>query len=92
MVREFILGNNQTGLVTEVNGQASVVGGEDSSLYVNGILRGEDGIFTGSGTTQGVYTYPTATIEAWNSFTATAFATASPTATNVVSARFRIPV
>lgn len=90
MIREFVLGNNQTGLVTEVNGVVSVVGGEDNSLYVNGILPGQEGIFFGNGTIQGEYTYPSATIEAWKSYSATAFATATPTAASKVSARFRI--
>lgn len=81
MVREFIVGNNQTGLVTNVNGQVSVVGGEDETIYANGILPGQEGIFIGNAKTQELFTYPTATIEAWKSFTATAFATPAPTAT-----------
>lgn len=92
MLREFILGSNQTGLVIEVDGQVSVVGGEDDLVYANGILPGADGIFIGAGTTQGVYTYPTATIEAWKSFSASVHASATPSPTSVkVSARFRVP-
>ena len=90
LLREFILGNNQTGLVTETNGVVSVVGGEDPTLYENGILPGADGIFIGAGTTQGVYTYPTATIEAWKSFSASIHATTTPTPTAKNSARFGI--
>ncbi|TCD69154.1 hypothetical protein EIP91_008631 [Steccherinum ochraceum] len=79
MLREFILGSNQTGLVTNSSGSVSVVGGESTSLYANGILPGQDGVFAGSGTTQSTFTYPTASIQAWASFTATAIPTAPPT-------------
>ena len=52
----------------------SVVGGESSSLYVNGILPGQSSIFVGAGSTQSAVTYPSQTIEAWAKFSATAIA------------------
>ncbi|KAI0352156.1 alpha/beta-hydrolase [Trametes cingulata] len=73
LVREFIIGNNQTGLVTNSSGTVSVVGGESTSLAVDAI-SGQLGIYVGSGTTQSTYTYPSATIAAWNNFIATATA------------------
>lgn len=79
-LREFVLGNNQTGLVTNSSGSVSVVGGESTTLFANDILPGQDGIFVGSGTTQSTYTYPSATIAAWQSFTGTAIPT-TPTTT-----------
>jgi len=75
MLREFILGSNQTGLVTNSSGSISVVGGESTTLYANGILPGQDGIFVGSSQTQSTFTYPSATIAAWSSFAATAIPT-----------------
>ncbi|EKM50681.1 uncharacterized protein PHACADRAFT_264079 [Phanerochaete carnosa HHB-10118-sp] len=71
-LREFVLGNNQTGLVTNSSGGTgvSVVGGEVASL-AGSVHPGQLGIYVGSGTTQSTYTYPSATIAAWNSFFAT---------------------
>lgn len=80
-LREFVLGNNQTGLVTNSSGNASVVGGENATL-AGTVLPGQLGIFVGSGTTQSTYTYPSATIAAWDSFFASVTSTsASPTKT-----------
>ncbi|KAI0629365.1 alpha/beta-hydrolase [Trametes polyzona] len=73
LLREFILGNNQTGLVTNSSGTVSVLGGESSALAVDA-LPGQLGIYVGSGTTQSTYTYPSATIAAWSSYIATATA------------------
>jgi hypothetical protein len=70
LLREFILGSNQTGLVTNTSGTVSVVGGESLTLAA-GVLPGGE-IFYGSGTTQSSYTAPSATVAAWNSFIATA--------------------
>ncbi|KAF7795041.1 hypothetical protein EIP86_006185 [Pleurotus ostreatoroseus] len=79
LLREFILGNNETGLVTSFRGHTSVVGGEDHNFA--GVLTGQSGIYYGSGTTQGTYTYPALTIAEWETFiaeaTATPFATTS---------------
>ena len=66
-LREFVLGNNQTGLVTNSSGTVTVVGGENSTL-AGTVHPGQLGIYVGSGTTQSTYTYPSATIAAWNSF------------------------
>lgn len=75
--REFILGNNQTGLVTNASGDVTVIGGEDSAL-AGPVLPGQLGIYVGSGMTQSTYTYPSATISAWSSFFATATVHATP--------------
>lgn len=74
--REFILGNNQTGLVTNSSGNVEVVGGEASSLK-NGILPGTPGILYGSGSDLSTAFYPSATVAAWES----SIATAAPEAT-----------
>lgn len=65
MFREFILGTNQTGLVQS---DGSVVGGENQSLYVGGIIPGQANILAGSGTATSFYLAPSATVEAWNEF------------------------
>ena len=70
LLREFILGSNPTGLVTTSHGHTTVVGGEDSGF--RGVISGQLGIFGGSSSTQFTFTYPAATIAAWNSFIATA--------------------
>ncbi|OSX59957.1 hypothetical protein POSPLADRAFT_1048408 [Postia placenta MAD-698-R-SB12] len=75
-LREFVLGSNTTGLVSGSKGQVSVVGGEVSSLAQD-VLPGQSGIYVGSGATQSTYTFPSATIAAWESYITTA--TASPT-------------
>ncbi|KAI0695227.1 alpha/beta-hydrolase [Cytidiella melzeri] len=68
MFREFILGNNQTGLLT--NSSTTAIGGEDPSLLIgpNNILPGESAILYGSGTATSLFMAPSATIAAWNSF------------------------
>ena len=78
--REFIFGNNQTGLVTSSpNGTVYVVGGEEFALAATA-LPGQLGIYVGSATTQSTYTYPSATIAAWSSFyTTVTAAAATPT-------------
>ncbi|CDO76988.1 hypothetical protein BN946_scf184298.g15 [Trametes cinnabarina] len=74
-LREFVLGNNQTGTVSGT----VVVGGENSTL-ANDYLPGGNEIFYGSSATQGTSTIPGATQAAWNSFIATATATHPPLA------------
>ena len=64
-LREFILGNNQTGLVTSSSTPA--IGGEVSSL-ANGYLPGNSVVFGGSISTTTTFTYPAPTISAWNAF------------------------
>ncbi|OBZ74243.1 Serine carboxypeptidase-like 21 [Grifola frondosa] len=78
-IREFVFGNNETGLVTNSSGTISVEGGENSTLAED-VLPGQLGIYIGSGTTQSTYTFPSATIAAWQSFIATP--TAPPNATS----------
>ena len=80
LLREFILGNNITGLVITSHGHTTVIGGEDENFA--GVLTGQLGIYTGSGMTQGTYTFPLATIGAWETFIAEATAE-SPIATSV---------
>ncbi|KAI9056434.1 alpha/beta-hydrolase [Trametes sanguinea] len=76
-LREFVLGSNPNGTVTE---GTSVVGGENSTL-AGDYLPGGNEIFYGSAKTQGTSTVPSATIAAWNSFLATATATVVANAT-----------
>ena len=85
-LREFVLGDNQTGLVTTSDGRATVVGGAVSSLAV-GVLPGQSGIFIGSGATQSTYTFPAATIAAWESYIVTATSAAESASAPIVRAR-----
>lgn len=79
LLREFILGANTTGLVTNTSGTVAVVGGENATL-AGAYLRGQDAVFVGSGTTQGSTVYPSATIAAWDGFIASVDAGANVTA------------
>ena len=74
MFREFIVGNNQTGLLSDPS--ATVIGGEDSSLLVgpHNILFGEDSILYGSGTRTSYYAAPSDTIASWRSYFASVVA------------------
>ncbi|KAH0834745.1 Alpha/Beta hydrolase protein [Lanmaoa asiatica] len=70
LVREFIFGNNQTGLVTNTSsGTVSVIGGEVSSLGGE-IMTGRAAIYYGKATTASSYFFPSATVEAWNAYIA----------------------
>ena len=82
LLREFILGNNPTGLVTTSHGQTTVIGGEDPTF--KGVLTGQAGIFVGSGSIESTVFYPAATIAAWESFIATAALTPASTPTKHV--------
>lgn len=74
-IREFVFGSNQTGLVTNTSsGSVTVIGGEVSSL-ANEIMTGQAAIYYGSATTESTYYFPTATVEAWNTYIATATTT-----------------
>ena len=75
-LREFILGDNPTGRLLE---DGTVVGGTNATLVAEIVPAERDPIFFGAGTTQGATVYPAATIAAWDSFTATAEATAEAT-------------
>lgn len=66
-VREFVVGNNQTGLVQTVNQSTSVVGGENPSLQQS-VIPGQSGIAFGSATTQGQTAWPAATVAAFDSY------------------------
>ncbi|KAF8433226.1 alpha/beta-hydrolase [Boletus edulis BED1] len=77
LAREFIFGDNPTGLVINTNsGTAIVIGGEEPSLG-DEIMRGQAGIYYGQATTASTYFFPSATVEAWDSYMTTA--TAIPT-------------
>ncbi|TFK31891.1 alpha/beta-hydrolase [Crucibulum laeve] len=69
--REFVFGTNTTGLVVSSGANVTVVGGEGSSLAED-ILRGSDEIFYGKEGDTSSFTFPSATIQAWDSFIATA--------------------
>jgi len=74
-IREFVLGSNETGLVTEsTSGRISVIGGEDPAVAGNA-LPGSPDIYLGSFVTTSTYTYPSKTISQWNNYLATATAT-----------------
>jgi carboxypeptidase D len=81
--REFLIGTNKTGLVTNSSGTVNVEGGEDLGLAA-AILPGQIEIFYGSGTTQSSYAAPTVTVAAWNSFIATAAPSGDIASTSIV--------
>lgn len=68
MFREFILGNNETGLL--LPGTSTPIGGSDPLILQgsNNILQGESSILFGSGTATSQFIAPSATIEAWETF------------------------
>jgi len=67
--REFVVGNNQTGLVvSDKDGNVTVIGGEDQDLLSSDILPGRDGILYGSGKAITTYVFPEATRSAWKEF------------------------
>ncbi|KAI0683233.1 Alpha/Beta hydrolase protein [Cytidiella melzeri] len=81
VLRKFILGSNQTGLVlTTTNNTTSsssssspaVVVGDENVTLAKGYLPGQDEISVGLGTTQSSTVYPSETRAAWESFIATA--------------------
>jgi carboxypeptidase D len=75
LLREFILGKNQTGLV--VAGSNDPIGPDHSKLTVGAVgdvLRADPVVYTGVGTTQGTLVFPSATVAAWDSFMATRWA------------------
>ena len=72
LVREFIFGDNSTGLVTTTSsGTVVVIGGEEPSLG-NEIMHGQAGIYYGQATTTSTYFFPSATVEAWDAYMVTA--------------------
>ena len=90
MYREFILGNNKTGLLIGPN--ATAIGGEDPSILQGAynILPGETSILYGSGSATSYYVAPSATIASWNSFFAGVVASESAAAAASASAGNRL--
>ncbi|KAN0088673.1 Alpha/Beta hydrolase fold [Tylopilus felleus] len=85
LAREFIFGNNQTGLVITDDascGAVTVVGGEEASLGGE-VLAGQVGIYYGSATTASTHFFPAPTVEAWNAFLAATAAPHSPRSVNL---------
>ena len=74
--REFLFGDNTAGRVLP---DGLVSGGQDAALAVDAI-RGQEGIYVGSVSTTSTFTYPSATIAAWDVYivTATAIETTTP--------------
>jgi len=64
-LREFILGNNETGLVK--NADTPAVGGEDPQYAVNTLAEGPE-VYRGSYTTTSTYHFPTATVARWDRY------------------------
>ncbi|KAL0571646.1 hypothetical protein V5O48_010319 [Marasmius crinis-equi] len=74
-LRDFILGNDTTGLVVDNGGSATVVGGEETSLSGAVMPADTAAIFYGSLKTESSTFAPSATIAQWRSFIETATAT-----------------
>ena len=86
MFREFILGNNQTGLL---DGSRNVaVGGENASLLLgpNNVLPGETSILFGSGSSTAFYAAPSAQVASWNTYFAGVIAAEGATTTSGATA------
>jgi carboxypeptidase D len=80
LLREFILGDNQTGLV--IDSSDNPIGPDHADLVIGAggdILRADPVVYTGAGTTQGSIVAPSATVAAWDQFMATRWASTRPT-------------
>lgn len=64
-LREFVLGNNTTGLVTDSNTPA--LGGENPEYAVNTLAEGPE-VYQGSYTTTSTYYFPSATVARWDKY------------------------
>lgn len=78
-LREFVLGNNETGLLVGND----TIGGENATL-ANDVLPGGGLLYYGSATTSGTFTVPAATIASWESFIATATAQTLSTSSGTI--------
>lgn len=65
-MKEFLVGNSQTGLVQTSGGTTSVVGGENPTL-AQAAVPGQPAIFYGSSSTEGSIVWPAATVAAFES-------------------------
>ncbi|EJD46625.1 alpha/beta-hydrolase [Auricularia subglabra TFB-10046 SS5] len=81
-LREFVLGQNTTGLVMP---DGSVVGGENATLSMDYLPAFERPIFYGSATSQFSTIWPKATINAWEKFIASALAEPTTTAASTAT-------
>ena len=90
IIREFIFGNNQTGLVTDVSARTvTVVGGEVSSLG-DEIMTGQVVVYYGKAMAAPGYVYPSATIEAWDAYMSTATATGTSRASAIRTTKYAV--
>lgn len=64
-LREFVLGNNKTGLVTDASTPA--IGGEVPEYTASTLAEGPE-IYVGSYTTTSTYFYPKETISSWGRY------------------------
>jgi hypothetical protein len=64
-LREFILGDNETGLVTDSDTLA--LGGEDPEYAGNTLAEGPE-VYQGSYTTTSTYYFPSQTVASWDQF------------------------
>lgn len=78
-LREFVLGNNNTGLVTKTSsGSVVVIGGVNATLAED-VLPGSEENLYGPGAQISTYVFPAPTRAAWTSFIRTETATPTPT-------------
>ena len=66
-LRDFVLGNNETGLVENMDDKTIVIGGVNSALSGDFLFGGPD-VYYGSYSIQSTFSYPTATVNAWNEY------------------------
>lgn len=80
-MRDFVLGSNTTGLVTTGTSSSSpATTSPPDPQYVKGVFEGSVA-FTGLRQTQGSYTWPQASWDAWHSYIGTRTAQDVPVAT-----------
>jgi hypothetical protein len=87
LMRDFVLGNDQTGLVTSSDQPA--IGGENSVLE-QGIIPGQPGIVYGTATAPLTTTWPEATVAAFlehAGISSITFSTGGPTITPTATAK-----
>jgi carboxypeptidase D len=86
LLREFILGNNRTGLFVE--GSKDSIGPDHSKLVAGAagnVVRADAVVYMGAGMTQSTFVFPSATVAAWDGFMATRWASKHPASSSVVT-------